>query len=77
MTPANIQSAFRKSDIFPYANDVVPIQKLFPCERFREKDPIGKVKALKGGEEAVKLFMEQHIKTSQDLCSIKKACPMC
>ncbi|KAH3841878.1 hypothetical protein DPMN_115359 [Dreissena polymorpha] len=21
--------------------------------------------------------MEQHIKTSQDLCSINKACPMC
>ncbi|KAH3812990.1 hypothetical protein DPMN_141435 [Dreissena polymorpha] len=77
MTPANIQSAFRKSGIFPYANDVVPKQKLFPCESFREKDPIGKVKALKGGEEAVKLFMEQHIKTSQDLCSINKACPMC
>jgi len=77
MTPANIQSAFRKSGIFPYAKDVVTIQKLFPCESFRENDPIGKVRALKGGEEAVKLFMEQQIKSTQDICTLTKACPKC
>ncbi|KAH3827918.1 hypothetical protein DPMN_129864 [Dreissena polymorpha] len=39
---------FSKVGHFLYASDVVQIEKLFPCESFREKDPIGKEKALKG-----------------------------
>ncbi|XP_052279003.1 uncharacterized protein LOC127877322 [Dreissena polymorpha] len=73
MTPIDIQSAFRKTGIFPYSKDVVPIHKLFSFE----KEPDGKVQGLKGGQKVGKTVNERQIKPSHDLCSPSKACPTC
>ena len=36
MTPMNIQTAFRKTGIYPYSRQVVSADKLYPAEVYRE-----------------------------------------
>ena len=61
MTPTNIQAAFRKTGIYPFSKTIEP-HKLYPSEGFREKEPLKKVVALKGGKEAVGKFLQQKFK---------------
>jgi hypothetical protein len=57
MSPMNIMSGFKKTGIFPFEPTVVPSDKFFPCETFREEKPVEKVKAIKSGREAVEEFL--------------------
>jgi len=57
MTPLNIQSAFRKTVIFPLYREAIPNDKLLPYESFREDKPFEKVKAIKAGRDAVEEFL--------------------
>ncbi|XP_060563744.1 uncharacterized protein LOC132723096 [Ruditapes philippinarum] len=59
MSPSNIQSAFRKTGIFPIDPAVVSMEKLFPCESFREEKPVQKVKSLKTGKAEAESFLIQ------------------
>ena len=56
-TPQNIQSAFRKTGIFPFKKDAVEPQNLYSAESFRSENPIEKVKSMKGGREEVEMFV--------------------
>jgi hypothetical protein len=58
MTPVNVQSGFRKTGIYPLSEEAVSREKLFPCESFRENEPIEKIKAIKSGKEAVDQFLK-------------------
>ena len=58
MTPLSIQNGFRKTGIFPQKADAITQEKFFPCESFRDKNPIGKVKAIKLGKKAVDDFLK-------------------
>ena len=58
MTPLSIQNGFRKTGIFPLKADAITQEKFFPCESFREKNPIGKVKAIKQGKKALDDFLK-------------------
>ena len=49
MTPTNIMLSFRRTGIYPTSKRNIPAEKLYPCEPFREKKSLQKVKALKGG----------------------------
>ena len=57
MTPLNIQSAFRKTGIFPRCREAIPKDKLLPRKSFREDKPLEKVKAMKAGRDAVEEFL--------------------
>jgi hypothetical protein len=59
LTPANIQSGFRKTGIYPLKTDVIKAEQLLPCESFREKEPVKKVKMIKAGPEAVEKFLNE------------------
>ena len=61
MTPSNIQSSFRKTGIHPFCRQVISDENLFPAEAFREKEPVKKVMAIKGGKEEVHKFLEMKI----------------
>ena len=58
MTPLRIQNGFRKTGIFPLKADAITQEMFFPREFFREKNPIGKVKAIKLGKKAVDDFLK-------------------
>lgn len=58
LTPLNIQSAFRKTGIYPFQADVIQPESLYTCESFREEKPVEKVKAMKSGKEAVEKFLQ-------------------
>ena len=47
MHPANSQSSFRKTGIFPHNPSVISMQQLVPCESFRVENPVQRVKLLK------------------------------
>ncbi|XP_053382770.1 uncharacterized protein LOC128549650 [Mercenaria mercenaria] len=87
LTPMNIQAGFRKTGIYPLKTDVISREQLLPCENFREKDPVGKAKAIKVGPDAVKILLdkkEEHIRkmaeaekeneVHQCSCKSKKRC---
>ena len=57
MSPTNVQSAFKKTGIFPLERNVIAKEKLFPCETFREDHPLEKVAAIKSGRGAVEEFL--------------------
>ena len=61
MTPSNIQSSFRKTGIHPFCRQVISDENLFPTEAFREKEPVKKMMAFKGGKEEVQKFLEMKI----------------
>jgi hypothetical protein len=58
MTPINIQGGFRNAGTYPLHKEVISPEKLIPCESFREKKPIDKVKAIKSGRKQLKNFSE-------------------
>ena len=60
-TPINIQSAFKKTGIFPYCSEVIPQAELYAAESFREENPIKKVKEMKEGKEEVSKFIEMKV----------------
>ena len=69
MSPSNIQAAFRKTGIHPFSKQTISPDKLFPTEAFREKEPVKKVMAMKGGKDEVKKFLELKIeRMSADKC---------
>ena len=47
MPPANSQSSFRKTGIFPHNPSVISMQQLVPCESFRVENPVQRVELLK------------------------------
>ncbi|KAH3712994.1 hypothetical protein DPMN_072756 [Dreissena polymorpha] len=49
MSPLNIVSAFRKTGIYPFNQQEIQPEKLFPCETFRKDTPLQKVIAMKTG----------------------------
>ena len=59
MTPINIQTAFRKTGIYPYSRQVVSADKLYPAEVFREDQPVIKVTAVKISKEEVEKFLRE------------------
>ena len=52
-SPLTIQSGFRKSGIYPFQKNSISKEQMVPCESFREKNPIKKLKAINAGPEAV------------------------
>ena len=65
MTPMNIMAGFKKTGIYPLSKESVPPEKLFPCENFREEEPLKKVQAIKGGKEAVDKFYQLKCRSLQ------------
>ena len=59
MTPMNVQTAFRKTGIYPYSRQVVSADKLYPAEVFREDQPVKKVTAMKISKEEVEKFLTE------------------
>ncbi|XP_052258935.1 uncharacterized protein LOC127863447 [Dreissena polymorpha] len=57
MVPANIVAGFRKTGIFPCCPEVVPADKLYPSEAFRETSPLFKIMEIKSGKEAVEKYL--------------------
>ena len=57
MTPMNIQTAFRKTGIYPYSRQVVSADKLYQVWVFREDQPVKKVTAMKISKEEVENFL--------------------
>ena len=72
MTPLNIQSAFRKTGIFPLSREAIPNDKLLPCESFREDKPLEKVKAVRAGRDAVEEFLR--LKLEKQSMQAKEPC---
>lgn len=72
MTPLNIQSGFRKTGVYPLCKEVISMEKLIPCESFREEKPIEKAKALKSGKSAVEEFLRVKEERQQ-----QETCPSC
>lgn len=72
MTPQNIISAFRRTGIYPLRKDAVPMERLLPCEAFRDDRPILKARALKAGKEAVDEYLENKL-VKQSPCTCHTA----
>ena len=70
MTPTNIMSSFRRTGIYPINKRNIPAEKLYPCEPFREKKPLQKVKAPKVGREEVYKFLQKKKKCNWKICLI-------
>ena len=64
-TPVNIQSGFRKTGIFPFSQEAVSEEKLFPAEGFREDNPVEKIKAIKSGKVAVEEFLKMKLEQNK------------
>jgi hypothetical protein len=79
MTPINIQAGFRKTGIYPLSKDVVPMEKLFPAEGFREEEPVKKVKALRHGKEAVEDFLQKKTESTstKTIENVNNLCQKC
>ena len=64
MSPANIQSSFRKTAIFPHNPSVSYMHQMVPCESFRVENPVQRVTLLNTGRaeaEAYILKKEENI----------------
>ena len=60
MSPANIQSSFRKTAIFPHNPSVSYMHQMVPCESFRVENPVQRVTLLNTGRaEAEGLSMHE------------------
>ena len=58
-SPLTIQSGFRKSGIYPFQKNSISREQMVPCESFREKNPIKKLKAINAGPEAVEDYLRE------------------
>lgn len=74
MSSGNIQSAFRKTGIYPIDPSVIQIERLFPCESFRDVRPVQKVKAIKTGKVEAERFIEglEHDMTNNAIPCVAK-----
>ena len=62
-TPQTVQNAFKKTGVYPLKQDAIPEEALYTAEVFREKNPVEKVKVLKGGREEVQKFIDNKVET--------------
>lgn len=67
MSPANIVSSFKKTGIYPLNRQAIEVEKLYPCEAFRDETPIQKIVALKGGKEAVEEFFRVKFESGSNI----------
>ena len=79
MSPINIMSAFRKSSIYPFDKYTVSPEKLYPTESYRDRNPIQKVQAMKGGKDAVESYLSKMYEKGDkdDTEKISQQCQFC
>jgi hypothetical protein len=64
VNPLNIVSGFKKTGIYPYNREAIPVDRLLPCESFRDSTPLDKVAAIKQGKEAVQEYLSKKLAMS-------------
>ncbi len=64
LCPWNVVSAFRKTGVHPLNKNAVPLEKLLPCESFRDETPMLKMQSIRCGKKAVDEYLR--VKSESD-----------
>jgi len=74
LCPWNIVSAFRKTGVHPLNKNAVPMEKLLPCESFRDETPMLKMQSIRAGKEAVDEYLRAKSESTSTTAPCKCKC---